>query len=285
MSSPDGAARIPLACADFSFPLLPHDLALDLIAGLGIEGVDVSLMLGNSHLPVDQVIAKPASWARKLATKLDGRGLALADINFTPGRDFITRAVNDPDLAVRREAREWFYRALEFTVRAGGKHMTLLPGIFWEDDGAGESLRRSAEQLAQRVEEAAKVGVVVSIEPHVGSVVPTPAEALRLLEMTPGLTLTLDYTHFVRQGFSDIEGDCLLPHARHLHARGGCNGRLQAPMKKNTIDYERVLASLKRLGYPGYFAIEYVWIDWENCNDVDNVSETVLMCDLANRYR
>ena len=50
-------SRIPLACADFSFPLLPHDVALDLIAKLGIDGVDVSLMLGHAHLPVAEALA------------------------------------------------------------------------------------------------------------------------------------------------------------------------------------------------------------------------------------
>ncbi len=32
-----------LACADFTFPLLPHDKSLDLIAMLGFEGVDIGL--------------------------------------------------------------------------------------------------------------------------------------------------------------------------------------------------------------------------------------------------
>lgn len=277
--------KIPLACADFSFPLLPHDLALDLIAGLGMEGVDVSLMFGNSHLPVEEVMANPLAWARTVASRLNGRGLALADVNFTPGRDFQTRAVNHPDPAARRETRDWFYRALEFTVRAGGKHLTMLPGVCWPAEDSQSSLQRSADELAWRVEDAAKVGVTLSVEAHLGSIVPTPGDARRLLELAPGLTLTLDYTHFVYQGFSDAECEVLLRFASHLHARGAHKGRLQAPLKKNSIDYARVLQVMKELGYSGYFAIEYVWIDWENCNDVDIVSETVLMRDLANRYR
>jgi sugar phosphate isomerase/epimerase len=278
-------SKIPLACADFSFPLLPHDLALDLIAGLGFEGVDVSLMLSNSHLPVEEVMANPAGWAQTVKSKLSARGLALADVNFTPGKDFQTRTLNDPDPAVRRQARDGFFRALEFTAAAGGRHITLLPGVAWPGEDRQDSLKRSAEELVWRVEEAAKAGIIVSVEPHLGSIVPSPAETQRLLELTPGLTLTLDYTHFVYQGFSDADCEALLPHARHLHARGGHQGRLQAPMKKNSIDYARVLQAMKEIGYCGYFAIEYVWIDWENCNDVDVLSETVLMRDLANRYR
>ena len=39
-----------LACADFTFPLLPHAKVLDLIAMLGIKGVDIGLFEDRSHL-------------------------------------------------------------------------------------------------------------------------------------------------------------------------------------------------------------------------------------------
>ena len=32
-------------------------------------------------------------------------------------------------------------------------------------------------------------------------------------------------------------------------------------------------------GYRGYLGIEYVWIDWEHCNEVDNLSETIRLRD------
>ena len=34
---------------------------------------------------------------------------------------------------------------------------------------------------------------------------------------------------------------------------------------------------MKRLGYDGFLAPEYVWIDWRGCNRADNVSEMVLL--------
>jgi hypothetical protein len=45
------------------------------------------------------------------------------------------------------------------------------------------------------------------------------------------------------------------------------------------IDYGRVLRVMNETAYGGYLGIEYVWIDWEHCNEVDNVSETVLYRD------
>ena len=32
-------------------------------------------------------------------------------------------------------------------------------------------------------------------------------------------------------------------------------------------------------GYRGWLGIEYVWIDWEHCNECDNLSETILFRD------
>ncbi len=48
---------LKLACADFTFPLLPHDKSLDLIAMLGFEGVDIGLFEGRSHLWPSRVFA------------------------------------------------------------------------------------------------------------------------------------------------------------------------------------------------------------------------------------
>jgi hypothetical protein len=36
---------------------------------------------------------------------------------------------------------------------------------------------------------------------------------------------------------------------------------------------------MERIGYAGYLGIEYVWTEWEHCNEVDNLSETILFRD------
>jgi hypothetical protein len=35
------------------------------------------------------------------------------------------------------------------------------------------------------------------------------------------------------------------------------------------------------MGYRGFFSIEYVWTDWQNLNQTDNVCETILMRDFV----
>ena len=95
----------------------------------------------------------------------------------------------------------------------------------------------------------------------------------------PGLTLTLDYCHFTCNGTPDDRIEPLAEFASHFHVRGAANGRLQASFKDNVIDYKRVVDTLDEAGYSGYIGLEYVWIDWEHCNECDNLSETILYRD------
>jgi sugar phosphate isomerase/epimerase len=59
--------------------------------------------------------------------------------------------------------------------------------------------------------------------------------------------------------------------------RGGAIGRLQTSVDENAIDFPGMLAGLQELGYEGFLALEYVWVDWKGCNRTDNVSETLLL--------
>ncbi len=271
-----------LACGDHAFPLLEHEKVCDLVQLLGFNAIDVGLMGNRSHVRPEVVRDNPVEWAGKLEERIRGRGLEIADLFLIPWSDFETLAPNHPDASERVRAAELFRDVLGFATALRVTGMTMLPGIDWPGESHDESLARSSEELRWRVDEAGAAGVTLSVEPHVGSVVAAPGDALRLCQVTPGLTLTLDHTHFTYQGYAQAEADDLFPHTRHYHARGARNGRLQAPMSQNELDFERILEQLAATGYDGYLAVEYVWIDWEGCNECDNVSETIL---LRNRLR
>jgi len=218
--------------------------------------------------------------AGDLARKLRDRGLKAADIFLQTATDFASLAPNHPDRARRRAARKLFLQALEYAVECGGTHLSALPGVYFDEEPRPDSFARACEELAWRWERAQEAGITFSVEAHVGSVAPAPRDALRLLNSTPGLTLTLDYTHFTRRGIPDSSVEPLIRHATHFHARGARRGRLQAPVKESTIDYARIVQVMRETGYRGYIGVEYVWIDWEHCNEVDNLSETILLRDI-----
>lgn len=270
---------LQLACADFTFPLLPHDEALQLIAMLEFDGVDIGLFEKRSHLWPSREFENVTRSARALSGKVTDRGLKIADVFLQTDEDFVPFAINHPQAARRRKARDWFTRTLEYASEAGSPHVTCLPGVYFDDESRKDSWQRALDELAWRVEQAQVYGQVFAVEAHVGSIVPTPKAAQKLVESVPGLTLTLDYTHFARKGTPDSAVEPLVQYASHFHVRGARKGRLQCSFKDNTINYRRVLQVMKQTGYRGYIGVEYVWMDWEHCNEVDNVSETILFRD------
>ena len=267
------------ACADFTFPLLPHDQALHLIAMLGFDGVDIGLFEERSNLWPSREFADVGASARRLKQKLDDQRLKAADVFLQLAEDFAPYAINQPESSRRQKARDWFLQTLDYAAACGCEHVTTLPGVHFETESYEASFGRAAEELAWRVAQAEKYAIVFGVEAHVGSIVSDPQAALRLVQQVPGLTLTLDYTHFTRLGMPDAAIEPLVRHASHFHVRGARPGRLQESFAGNTIDYRRVYEVMQAVGYRGWIGIEYVWIDWEHCNECDNLSETIRFRD------
>ena len=271
--------RLKLSCADFTFPLLKHDDALTLIQMLGVQGVDVGLMGGRSHLRPSDQFKNVARSAKALKRKLDDRGLKAADIFLIPAMDGASMAINHPQAARRRKVRDCFLRAVEYAAACGAKHLTSCVGVYREGQSRSRTWGLSCDELAWRVEEAKRARIVFSVEPSIGTMIPRPKPALKLIDDVPGLTYSLDYSHFTRAGIADRDVEPLLKHASHFHVRGGCKGSLQASFADNTIDFKRIVKVMDRIGYRGYLCLEYVWTLWENCNRVDNLCETILFRD------
>ena len=182
--------KLRLACADFTFPILPHDQVLQLIAMLGIKGVDIGLFEDRSHLRPSTEFKSVRRAARRLKKRLDDHGLVAADIFLQLALDYASRAVNHPRPQRRREARNAFLRALDYTAGCSGKHLTGLPGVHHEQESRRDSWAKMAEELSWRVERAGEYGITFAVEAHVGSIVDTPKRAQRLIQDVPGLTLT-----------------------------------------------------------------------------------------------
>jgi len=268
-----------LSCADFSFPLLLHEAALNLISVLGLRGIDIGLFAGRSHLRPETELRQPKKNGERLRRRLAKYGLAAADIFLQVHENFRDFAINHPEPSRRNFAREQFVRALDYAAAAGSKHLTILPGVSFKNESRRASLARAADELSWRVEKAATTKLAVGIEPHLGSIVDTPERALALAANVPNLGFTLDYAHFTRVGIPDARIQPLIARASHFHARCARKGRLQSSFKENAIDFRRALRALDQHRFSGWIALEYVWIDWEHCNEVDVISETVLLRD------
>lgn len=275
---------IPLSCADFTFPLLPLPATFQLIALLGVEGIDLGIFSGRSRVNPDMIRGREKAQAREILSPLSDLGLRVSDVFIQTGPSHDQRSANHPDPKERQAGREMFLSALEFAVACETRHMTGLPGMSYAGVPEDTALQLAAEETSWRTQQAASADIVYSVEAHVGSIIPTPEKVLEFIRLGEKLSLTLDYGHFIHAGFSNEDVHPLLPHASHFHARGGAPKKLQAVMTENIIDFQHVAQNLHARHYPGWICLEYVWIDWEGCNRADNVSETILLRDLLRSF-
>ena len=272
------------SCADFTFPLLPHDKVLQLLNLLEFEAVDLGVFEGRSHQFPSKILEDPKKAAEALSGELEKNGLVVSDVFMQTGPEPPKAAVNDPDEAVRERNRELMQGMIQYASALGCKHITGLPGVRQPGTEDQVDWDLAIEETRWRMEQASEAGITYAIEAHVGSIVPYPDSTLKFLEAVPGLTLTLDYGHFIYQGMSNESAHPLLQYASHFHARGGAKGMLQSTVKDNTIDYESIMQRFSEQNYDGYLCLEYVWIDWEGCNRTDNLSETLLLRERLEEY-
>ena len=268
---------LKFSCADFTFPILERPTALRLVKLLGFDYVDIGLFARSAHFSPIDLQASPHSYTAQVLQDLDDAELRVSDVFFQPGVDLSERAANDPSPSIRASNREAFSRALEFCVAARCDHLTGLPGVFHSTSSQETAWELAAEEAEWRIAECNSSSVTYAIEPHVGSICGEVESARAFLRRVHRLTLTLDYGHFVMAGESSARVHDLVPFASHVHVRGGAPDRLQTSVSENTIDFSGMLSGLTRLGFEGFLALEYVWIDWNGCNRTDNVSETVLL--------
>ena len=265
------------SCSDYTFPLLPRAQRFALLQLLGFKYVDIGLFERSPDLRPGQLLTSPKVFAKKLQFDLWESGLQVADLFLQIGEEPAISAANDSSLTVRSRNHTIFLRTLDLCASLGCTHLTGLPGVWHKRTKKADDLALAAEEACWRQRAAADAGVSYAIEAHIGSICSDIAATRALLHSVPGLTLTLDYGHFVFAKISSKEVHSLLPYASHIHARGGAPRRLQVPVNENEIDFANMIKRLHKQKYVGFIAIEYVWVDWMQCNRADNVSETILL--------
>jgi hydroxypyruvate isomerase len=101
-----------------------------------------------------------------------------------------------------------------------------------------------------------------------------------LLALCPGLSLSLDLSHFAYHGLDQAAADPLLGRTAHVHLRQAAPGVMQARAHDGSLDFRKLIAQLDARGYDGYYTIEYQCEEWLDCNRVDCISETAALRDV-----
>lgn len=266
---------IRLSCSDYTFPLLTRAQRFALLKLLGFKYVDIGLFERSEGLRPSQLLADPKTFIQHLQDDLQDAGLQAADIFLQTGADPSECASNAPSPIVRAQNHKTLLLALDLCSALGCTHLSGLPGVWYRGVGDHADWALAVDEAGWRQQTASSAGVSYAIEAHLGSICPNIASTRSFLDSVPGLTLTLDYGHFVMANISSLDVHSLLPFASHLHVRGGAHGRLQTPVSENEIDFTGMVRRLQKQKYDGFLTVEYVWTEWGQCNRTDNVSETI----------
>ena len=268
---------ISISCADYAFPLLQREQRFALLRLLGFEYVDLGLFERSDGLRPGQLLAEPRKFGRQLRRDLIHAGLRASDVFLQMGLTPEDSSVNDPSLIVRSQNRKAFILTLELCAELECEHLTGLAGIVHKRVGEKDSLELALEEIRWRERVASSSGICYAIKPHIDSICSSVDQTRALLDAVPGLTLTLDYGHFVFQEISSRQVHTLLPNASHIHMRGAAPHRLQAPVNESEIDFNGIIRRLYKHRYRGFLAITYFRDAWKQCDHTDNVSETILL--------
>ncbi|MFP4323374.1 MAG: sugar phosphate isomerase/epimerase family protein [Anaerolineales bacterium] len=267
-----------LTVSGHTFEMLPLEGVLAIAQHMGFKGVDISGFhaRGRIGFEPEDILADPQGQADILNAALEKYGLDCVDFFPQFGASPDQRSLNDPDENVQAHTLELVEACAQFCKLTNTPGMTILPGIDHTHRSLDENLRISGENLKKATDIAAAQGVELRFEPHMGSVAQTPERALTLVQdYAPQAKITLDYSHFMLQYIPEERIHAMIPYTGHVHLRPARPGRLQTRHADNTIDWADVIARLKSAGYAGAVSIEYVAIDWFDCNKVDTLSETI----------
>lgn len=261
-----------LTLTTWSFPACDLSQAIALSRSLDINAVDVGYFYASA-LDKAQVLKQPEEEGKKLA----GLGIDTPCLYHLFGDSLADRNQADPS-SLKANAAD-FKQAMRFCQAAGIGTVFILPGVVNPGQSRAQALQVSAASLKEMLAIGQDAGVTVTTEPHVHSYLETPALTLELLDMVPGLKLTLDYAHFLCLGYRQEEIDPLAPHAAHMHVRQARPGFLQAKGAEGTLNVGAMLGTLRDAGFAGHLAVEFVHQNYMGTLYDDVLTETVAMRD------
>ncbi len=268
--------NMEIACHAWAYNNLSFEEAVGTIARLGFRHVDLGT---GPHLNTDRAAAYPEAEASNILRLLEQLDLTITDLYIMLPR------TNAPDPAQREAQLTLFERLVPFALALETPGITVTPGVIHQD-GVDHSLARAVPALLRMVQAVEDTDLRLSFEPHMDSVAQRPEQAMLLLEAVPGLSVTLDYAHFVYQGIVRREIEPLMEHVAHVQIRQAKRGILQTPHDEGTINIQQLLQDLQEHGYRGTLTVEYMTtFGWHNMREISISNETVRTRDALRATR
>ncbi len=265
---------IELGCHKWTFLAATCREAARLVRALELDCMD----LGNApDLDPAYVADHPLEEAERFNKIKADTGLRFVDCFPQWGDPNFSN--NNPDPEARAAFRRIWQGFFRFASAIGLTGVTLSPGRYWPNEATKVSFERAAEELRWAVSEAQPHGLKLRIEPHIESVTWTPQLAVEMCRQVPGLSLTVDHSHFIFHGIPYEDIALMHPHGTHWHARQARLGEAQSRFRDGMIQFDRIVKDLRARQYSGVICLEYVHGAWMRQDRVDCVTETILLRD------
>lgn len=237
----------------WGMPKVPVDQALAHLAELGYDGVELTVIPGYTT----ELSALDKAERARIVELLKSHNLDL------PAIAGHTSLLAD-DAEEHRQNMDRLKATIDLAVDwAIGDEPPCIDTTPGGSPGDWDEVKTTlAERTAELVEYAHKRGVVIAMEPHVGTAIDTPERVLELLRLvdSPSLQLNFDISHFNVQGISiDESVSALAPHTIHTHVK---DERGQVPdfefliPGEGEFDYVHYLKAMDAQGYEGYVSAE-----------------------------
>jgi sugar phosphate isomerase/epimerase len=240
-----------LACDKSRFPTL--ETAVKTIRELGFNVFDIDVLEGWQHINPSDLTEGREEWIDRVSDLLEGGEMIVSSLNCSAGVP-----LTDP----RREQFQIYQRrfdaVLDLADSVLAQNITLQPGTPMEGQSRREAMKTLHRHLADLADMARSEAVDISIEPHAGSVIENPGDALALVkDLSPCISITYDPSHFVMGGIPLEETIPLLRYVSHVHVRNAAQGKMQETMESGKVNFEWVVQHLEGVRYSGALAIEY----------------------------
>jgi len=253
-----------IAACTFVFPGRTVQQGIAEAASLGVQYVDIGAGGANAHWDTQAILQNGDRLAKETCVALQVNGV---HANECFALDF-GAPNNSPNQDERRYALEQFPRLADFAAAVGCNSVMQLAGPIHESLGRTGAIQCAAETLSAMAEIAAARGLAMHIEPDCGSCVNEPEYVAEFCRLAPDVKLTLDYSHFICQGFSQTDVEPLHRFAGHVHVRQASPGQIVSDVDRGVIDMARLVSTLRRDGYAGLFSVEYLYLPLTSEMDV-----------------
>jgi sugar phosphate isomerase/epimerase len=234
-------------------PKLSIDVAVERIASLGYDGLEISVLPAWTTA-IDTL---DAAERKRILKLVNDKGLTISAISGHASLLEKEQADNDRNLARLKAAIDL---AVEWSQNGRIPYVNTLSGgrtADWD-----EQKQVFAERLLPAAEYAASQGVVLAMEPHVDGLVDTPQRMVEILEMvnSSALKVNFDISHFDILGMSTEESVSILaPYSVHTHVkdqRGRYPDYEFLTPGEGDFDYVEYLKAMQAHGYDGFINAE-----------------------------